>query len=124
MMMPDVNLLVAYSSETHEAHQGAVDWFRQNSPIATCAITELGMLRVLIQLGTPIQTAEIQLARVIARHRKLFVQCDLSAEVLKGKLLGYRQITDLYLLALCELHSMKLATLDKGIPGATLVAAS
>ena len=86
MIMPDVNLLVAISSPTHTAHVIATGWLAKNAPVATCAITELGMLRVLIQLGAPASVAEGYLARFVSLHRTPFVPCDISAEALKNKI--------------------------------------
>ena len=97
MMMPDVNVLVAVSDPSHPFYEKAKVWLDANSPIATCALTELGMVRVLIQLGAPIQQAENHLASLISKYRGVFVNCDISVEVLKGKITGHRQLTDKYL---------------------------
>ncbi|MGA9542767.1 MAG: hypothetical protein WBQ85_04320 [Candidatus Sulfotelmatobacter sp.] len=47
----DVNALVALGFVNHEFHDRVVSWIRaQNSPtLATCSITELGFVRVLVQ---------------------------------------------------------------------------
>jgi predicted nucleic acid-binding protein len=65
MMMPDVNVLVAVSDPSHPFYHKAKAWLDANSPVATCAITELGMVRVLIQLGAPIQQAENHLTSLM-----------------------------------------------------------
>jgi predicted nucleic acid-binding protein len=122
MMMPDVNVLVAASDRAHVFHTRARAWLQQNSPVATCALTELGMVRILIRLGTSIKDAEEQLAFLAANFRGAFIHCDFSVEALKGKISGHRQITDKYLVELCAKHSLQLATFDKSISGAHLVA--
>jgi predicted nucleic acid-binding protein len=121
MMMPDVNLLVASADPSHTLHGRAIGWLNANTPVATCALTELGMLRILIRLGTPVKKAEIYLAYLIKTHRKMFIPCDLSADALAGLIAGHQQVTDRYLVELCARHNVKLATLDKSIPGAHLV---
>ena len=47
----DVNALVALGFVNHEFHDRVVSWLRaQNSLVlATCSITELGFVRVLVQ---------------------------------------------------------------------------
>ncbi len=118
--MPDVNLLVAMSWPEHSHHQLATEWRERNPTFYTCALTELGVLRVLISIGAPVPMAEDQLATVI-KHRKALLPCDLSADVLRGKIRGHKQVTDSYLLEVARKNGVKLATLDGGIKGAELV---
>jgi hypothetical protein len=122
MMMPDVNVLVAASDRDHLFHSRAKIWLKTNAPIATCALTELGMVRILIQLGSSIKDAEDQLAFLVANFRGAFIACDLSVENLIGTIKGHRQLTDRYLIELCAKHSLQLATFDKSISGAQFIA--
>jgi hypothetical protein len=122
MMMPDANVLVAVSDPSHPFYQKAKVWLDANSPIATCAITELGVMRVLIQLGAPIQQAENHLASLISKYRGAYINCDVSVEALKGKITGHRQLTDKYLVELCAKHALQLATFDKSNSGARVIA--
>ena len=49
----DVNVLVALLVPEHEHHASAQDWFAHEAVIdgwATCAVTELGVIRVCAQL--------------------------------------------------------------------------
>jgi predicted nucleic acid-binding protein len=121
MMMPDVNVLVAVSDPSHRFYHRAKAWLDANSPVATCAITELGMVRVLIQLGAPVQQAENHLTSLISKYRGLFVNCDVSVDALKGKITGHGQLTDKYLVQLCAKHALRLATFDKSIPAAYVI---
>lgn len=121
MMMPDVNVLVALASASHASHTAARDWLRNNTPVATCTITELGMLRVLIQTGVPVAMAEAHLENFVLVHRGKLVACDLAVGDLKGKIRGHKQLTDLYLLELCRKHGLDFATFDQSIPGAVIV---
>ena len=118
--MPDVNLLVAMSWPEHPHYQLATEWRKIHPPFCTCPITELGLLRVLISTGTTVALAEGQMATVI-KHRKALLPCDLSADVLRGKIHGHRQVTDSYLLEVARKNSTKLATFDGGIQGAELI---
>jgi predicted nucleic acid-binding protein len=121
-MMPDVNVLVAASDRDHVFHVKAKEWLMANAPIATCALTELGMVRILVQLGTSIKDAEDQLAFLASNFRGSFINCDISVDALIGKIKGHRQLTDKYLMELCAKHSLQLATFDKSISGAHVIA--
>jgi predicted nucleic acid-binding protein len=63
----DVNVLVALLVPEHEHHTRAVDWFATDGVEygwATCAVTELGVIRVCAQLlgGTwPPDTVVLQM---------------------------------------------------------------
>ena len=49
----DVNVLVALFVQEHQHHELALDWFATNAATggwATCAVTELGVIRVCAQL--------------------------------------------------------------------------
>lgn len=119
--MPDVNLLVAMYWETHQRHSAALQWRKLNSPFATCPITELGMLRVLIQLGADPSDAFDALDELIKKHRQKLVPCDLSANVIRRQVKGHRQITDAYLLQLSKKHGLSFSTFDTGIKGDEIV---
>ena len=123
----DVNVLVALFDPDHVHHDIAHDWFADNRHAgwATCPITENGLVRVVANpsYGSPnVRAADMveRLRRFCAsgghqfwpdgpslRDRKVFdVAC----------LAGYRQITDVYLLALARVHRGRLATFDRSIP--------
>jgi predicted nucleic acid-binding protein len=118
---PDVNVLVAMSDPQHGLYAVASQWRQQNPQFATCAITELGLVRILMALGADETTAQDQLSTIIKKHRALFIPCDESASVIVGKITGHKQVTDAYLLELARKHKLTLATLDGGIKGAELV---
>lgn len=116
--LPDVNLLVAMSKPEHPHYDKATAW-RTANEFATCPITELGLVRVLMQLGAAPDEALAQLASL--KKRAAFIPADESAEVIAGKLKSHRQTTDAYLLALAAAHKITLCTFDEGIKGAELV---
>ena len=120
MMMPDVNVLVAASDPSHISYHKAKGWLQANAPVATCAITELGMVRILIQLGASVADAEAHLSVIAARYRGAFIPCDISVESLKGKISGHRQITDKCLIELCaNIHCTSLRLTNR-LPARTL----
>jgi len=118
--LPDVNLLVAMSKADHPHHQRACVWRKANARFTTCAITELGLVRVLIQLGTEPQDAFAQLKNVT--RQSPFIPCDLPVLDVAGEVKSHRQTTDAYLAALAKSHKLTLCTFDEGIKGAELVA--
>jgi predicted nucleic acid-binding protein len=125
----DVNLLVALAHTGHVHHGRATAWLGSlDSPAArlgTCAITELGFVRVSVQAG---------LQADVAAARNAFGKLKKSSPV-KFELLGdslgadrlpayVRQpagLTDGHLLELARSHGYGLATLDRRIPGAFVV---
>jgi toxin-antitoxin system PIN domain toxin len=115
---PDVNLLVAMSMPAHPQHAQADAWRKANTSFATCPLTELGLVRVLMQTGAAEEDAHAQLQTIVQKHRKKLVPCDLSATVIAGQASGHRATTDAYLLALARAHKLTLCTFDTGIKGA------
>lgn len=115
MKMPDVNVLVAATVENHVHHRQAVAWVKKNRRFATCPITELGVLRVLMQLGATADDAHLALSDLVSRHRESLVPADISATRIAGLAHGHRQTTDAYLVQLASEHGLKLATLDSSL---------
>ena len=115
MILPDVNLLVALSDAEHDDHAKAKAWSK-GKRLTTCPITELGLVRVSMQLGASAEDALKQLTDL--KVDADFIPCDAPAEVLAGKVTGHRQTTDVYLGELAKAHKGKLYTLDGGIKGA------
>ncbi|MBK7720811.1 MAG: PIN domain-containing protein [Austwickia sp.] len=120
----DVNVLVALMDADHEAHEVAHAWIDAAQPggWATCAITQNGLVRVLSQPrypnAIPAAHALRMLERAVAAPNHVFWPCDLGlADGIAGdRLIGHRQITDAYLLALTVRHDGCLVTLDRTIP--------
>ena len=96
------------------------------SSFGTCAITELGFLRVLLHTaagGVTVGQAQQYLKELKAsdKYRLTFIADDHDAEHLPGWVYGAKQLTDGHLAALAQAHGGILATLDQGIPGAFLI---
>ena len=122
----DVNVLIALAWPNHVHHQAARSWFVQRhwDGWATCPLTEAGFVRVSCNPSavrhevTPNEAIE-----VLRRLRQLETHefwpldrslVDLSPEIL-DRIQGYRQITDVILLASAMRHDGQIATLDAGL---------
>jgi predicted nucleic acid-binding protein len=125
----DVNALLALAHQGHADHPRLIRWFASLSgsadTLGTCAITEIGFVRVSIQAGFERDAAGAveTLAGLKESSRIPFelMPDALGASRLPSWVAGARQVTDGHLLGLAEEHSMQLATLDKGIPKAFLI---
>jgi len=119
----DVNVLVALVVPEHEHHDTALTWYAStaNHSWATCAVTELGVIRVCAQLPggawLPERTAD-QLLLLTADGRTHEFWPDLSPPAVMAEVRTAqtgKQITDRYLLGLARRHGGKLVTFDGGI---------
>jgi len=129
----DVNALVALGFLQHEFHQRVAGWVHAMAlkavpELATCAITELGFVRVLAQApqyGLAISQARNLLLRLKAADtlKFTFIQDTHDISHLPGWVKTPKQITDGHLAQLAKANSAILATLDGRIPGAFLIPA-
>lgn len=124
----DANLLLALGWSHHTDHAKARAWLKglaPNDALATCAITELGFVRISMQPAfgsADIATAKKALAQLRkARPGHVFLPDALAADALPAWVKTPAQTTDGHLVALAEAHSARLVTLDKGISGAILI---
>ena len=115
-ILPDVNLLLAFGWRSHAEHQRCRTWFSSLPGFATCAITELGFLRV--SMSPAYRASHHDAARVLHSLTSLrtasFLNCDLPTSQI-APVSGYRDTTDCYLVELARKHSLNFATLDEGI---------
>ena len=112
MILADGNLLIAKSWDAHSENARAEKFFADNPKVLTCPITELNLVRVLMQRGLSGAEADKVLQNFISRHRSRLIPCDISATEIKGQCDGHRETTDVYLAALAKKHRLKIATLD------------
>ncbi len=125
----DVNALIALAHQGHADHPRIIRWFASRmgsgAQLATCAISELGFVRVSIQDGfennAPDAAETLRVLKNSSRIPFELIPDALGAERLPSYVLGAGQITDGHLLELAKELSMLLAALDKGIPGACLI---
>src|ERR1700738_4820922 len=103
----DVNVLVALLVPEHEHHVAAQDWFTPEAAgdgWATCAVTELGAIRVCAQLpggSWPPESTADRLLVLTASSRGYVWWPDVVSPTLLPEVRGAttaKQITDRYLL--------------------------
>jgi toxin-antitoxin system PIN domain toxin len=129
ILLLDVNVLVALAHQAHADHERVSRWFASlregEVTLATCSICELGFVRVSVQSGleSSVPEAVDTLKGLIASSRIPFRRLadELGATDLPPSVKGPKQITDGHLSALARHHGGRLATLDRGIPGARLI---
>jgi len=132
----DINVLIALFDADHIFNDRAHGWLERQTVegIATCPLTENGLIRIL---SNPNYSKKIRLtpAEVIRRLKAFIAKQDHclledtisltdSKRIDPSLILGSRQITDIYLLALAVKHGVRLATFDasihlKAVQGAT-----
>jgi len=110
--LPDGNVLIARALTSHVNHGVALKFLEAEKRIATCAITELNLVRVLMQLNTAPKDAFSMLKEILKLHAAEFIPADLSASAIERDVLGHRMTTDAYLARLAEKHGLTVATLD------------
>ncbi len=127
----DVNALIAFGVLQHEFHQRVAGWMHTLGSnavpqVATCAITELGFVRVLAQ--APQYGLTVSQARSLLLHLKAastlkftFIQDALDISHLPGWVKMPKQITDGHLVQLAKANGALLATLDSRVPGVFLI---
>jgi toxin-antitoxin system PIN domain toxin len=122
----DVNVLIALFDPDHVHHARAWRWFEGQAAQgwASCPITQNGCVRVMSQPGypNPLPIAAIvqRLGRATSSPEHEFWPDDLSLLDARrfdhARVVGHRQLTDLYLLALAVTHGGRLATFDEAVP--------
>lgn len=125
----DVNLLVALGHTRHSHHSRAERWLAAMAPkaeaLATCAITELGFVRVSVQSGLQpdVRSAIVALTKLKASSpvKFEFHSDDLGADRLPNFVKKPTEVTDGHLIELAKRWGAQLATLDTNIPGALLI---
>ncbi len=131
--LPDVNVLIPLVDPMHPHHDKAHSWYSgiASAGWASCPLTENGFVRVLsspsypgVQLrpGDALALLEVTIANPAVTHhfwadgvsiidRRLFTPSAIA---------GPKQITDVYLLGLCQQNGGTLVTLDSGITHAAI----
>ncbi|MDO5093374.1 MAG: hypothetical protein Q4D79_08130 [Propionibacteriaceae bacterium] len=129
----DISVLLALVDPGHKHHEQAHDWATRevDDGWATCAITQNGLVRILSQPKYPnhvtVGTAR-ELLHALTEHPKhQFWECDLqltSEGIRHDQLIGSRQITDTYLLALAISKQGRFVTLDRRVRVSAVAGAS
>lgn len=123
----DVNVLVAALWSGHVHHDqvhGWLDELAERDTVLTCGLTEAGFLRVInAAYGVPVVEAKGVLQNF--KHRaglEYLAEMPSPVEVLPAWARSHKQVTDAYLTGVASHAGAKLVTLDRGIPGAKLLA--
>lgn len=123
LLLLDVNVLLAIAWPNHQFHAAAIAAMASRNRWATCALTQLGFIR-LSSSPTAIPTAKSPqeatnlLARLVADSLHIYLD-SLPAPASEdwrdafGKLLGHQQVTDAYLLRLAAVNHAVLITFDR-----------
>ena len=122
----DVNVLIAALDAAHVHHERVSAWLRSEAARgwASTPLTQNGCVRVMCQPAYPNPLRPVD---VVSRLREAtthpsheFWPDDLSVldsnRIRPERLLGPRQVTDVYLLALAVTRGGRLVTLDSRIP--------
>ena len=115
--LADGNVLVALTVVDHVHHDAAIGWFERTQPeLATCPITEGTLLRFLVREGrsAPEAIAVLDAIRREDWHSFWTDALPYEAAHLAG-VIGHRQVTDAYLVALARHNGGRVATLDRGL---------
>lgn len=122
----DVNVLIALLDGSHVYHGLATDWLANHldEGWASSPITQNGCIRILSQSAYPNAVSTAQVAARLAeasRHPSHEFWADSVSLLQPGcltwdRVLGSRQVTDAYLLALAVRQGGRFVTLDRGIP--------
>ena len=120
----DVNFLIALLQPDHVHHQQAQSWWEANESDgwASCPLTENGFARVVAQTGPRPLTAAAALrflSEQVASTNHAFWPDDISLTDTDffrfDRILGPKQLTDIYLLGLAVRNDGRLATFDRSI---------
>jgi uncharacterized protein len=111
----DVNLILASRWATHSDHQAAKAWLDSITGFHTCAISELGFVRISLSsaYGATWDDIQASLKKLHARNGHQFLADDVKGT--DAPETSSRDTTDAHLVALAKKHRLKLATLDAAL---------
>jgi len=110
----DVNFLLACAWQSHADHAKARAWLEKQKSFTTCALSQLGFLRVSMSPGYRAGFADAlaALQDITTRKGARFLVDDLPAAALPA-VTSHADTTDAYLAMLAKAHGLKLCTLDR-----------
>ena len=125
----DVNTLIALAHTGHSLHTKAIGWYRSvltsATGLHTCAITELGFVRVSVVTGLQVDITVAKQAldalKSSSKVRFELIPDDIGVAQLPSFVKKPQNVTDGHLIELARKNSVCLVTLDRGIPGATFI---
>ena len=113
----DSNVLIALAVSDHVHHEVAHAWFdKSDAALVTCPITEGALIRFLIRSGSIAADAMAVLQLIRAQPWHQFVPDSITFDLaMLRSVIGHRQVTDAYLVALAAATGNQLVTLDRGL---------
>lgn len=124
----DINVIIALLDPDHTFHDRVHVWWANNQAQgwASCPITENGVVRIMSNPAysdrarfTPTDLIQ-RLSTFASQTNHQFWPDDISLRdavvFIPERILGARQLTDVYLLALATKHGGRLVTSDGNIP--------
>ena len=122
----DGNVLIALLDADHLHHRAAIGWLERNVSAgwASCPITQSGCIRIMSQprypSPRPAGLVAERLAEAASQPFHAFWPDDLSlvapGRFVWSRILGSRQVTDAYLLALAASKGGRFVTFDRAVP--------
>ncbi|MGD0073218.1 MAG: TA system VapC family ribonuclease toxin [Candidatus Binataceae bacterium] len=109
----DVNFLIACGWESHADHVRANRWLSRAKSFATCAISEMGFLRVSLSpaYGASFEDAIKALGAIVRMRTHRFLSDATRAQSLP-QVSTSKDVTDAHLVHLARHYKLKLATFD------------
>lgn len=129
LLLLDVNVLLAIAWPNHQFHAAAIAALSSQNRWATCALTQLGFIRLssnpaaIATAKSPHEAAGL-LVRLVADSFHVYLD-SLPAPASEGwrdafaALLGHQQVTDAYLLRLAAANEAVLVTFDRRLESVT-----
>src|SRR3989338_8803712 len=121
----DVNVLIALLDAGHVHHGLAMSWLEREirHGCASCPLTQNGCIRIMSQPKYPGSLVAAQVADRLAEaanspdHEFWPADVNMLSEGVFDwtRVLGHRQVTDVYLLALAAHHEGRFVTFDRRI---------
>ena len=122
----NVNVLIAATWPAHQAHERVQQWLAAHAREgwATCPLTESAFVRITsnpafspnaLTVADALDLLRANLGHPSHRFREDDIPFLQSVETFDDRLVGYRQVSDAYLLERAIHKRSKLATLDRAI---------
>jgi len=111
----DVNLILASRWTTHSEHSGATTWFGSVNEFYTCAITELGFVRISLSVVYQASWQEVQETLRVLHERPSYRFLVDDVDGTASPETSSNDTTDAHLVTLARQHNLKLATLDASL---------
>ena len=111
----DVNVILASRWSTHADHIAVKRWLESVDSFYTCAITEIGFIRISLSNAYRASWDETlqTLRKLHARRAFQFLVDDLDGTATPRT--DSKDVTDAHLVALAKRHDLKVATLDEAL---------